>query len=376
MNPSFSSIHRVLMTTDTVGGVWTYALELCRGLQANGVEVVLATLGPRAKPDQRDEAAALPNVILQESSYALEWMDDPWSDVTAAGEWLLALENAYKPDVVHLNGYAHGALPWNAPCIVTGHSCVYSWWRAVKNQPAPAVWTVYQRRIREGLQVASAVVAPTAWMAGELAAHYGIDREVRVIPNGRDLPERPARTKESFVLSVGRLWDEAKNIQTLASAAPHIPWVVQVAGEAARPGGIPVDWPNVQSLGYLSRERVLALMERAALYVLPAKYEPFGLSPLEAAACGCALVLGNIPSLREVWGEAAVYVPVNQPDLLAATLRSLIANPERLRDCAQAARARAAEYNRGRMTQQYLELYTQLIPAAVQGGQEDLVLKT
>jgi glycosyltransferase involved in cell wall biosynthesis len=113
-------------------------------------------------------------------------------------------------------------------------------------------------------------------------------------------------------------------------------------------------------LGYVSRERVLSLMARASIYALPAKYEPFGLSALEAAASGCALVLGNIPSLREIWGDAAVYVPPNQPDMLASTLRSLIANPERLRDCAQAARERAREYTQERMTRGYLELYAQL----------------
>jgi glycogen synthase len=47
---------------------------------------------------------------------------------------------------------------------------------------------------------------------------------------------------------------------------------------------------------------------RASIYALPARYEPFGLSALEAALSGCALILGDIPSLREVWLEAAPYV--------------------------------------------------------------------
>ena len=39
-------------------------------------------------------------------------MDDPWRDVAESGHWLLDLEEQYAPDVVHLNRYGHGALPW------------------------------------------------------------------------------------------------------------------------------------------------------------------------------------------------------------------------------------------------------------------------
>ena len=50
-----------------------------------------------------------------ESPFKLEWMEDPWSDVARAGDWLLGLEEAIQPDVVHLNSYVHGALSWHSP---------------------------------------------------------------------------------------------------------------------------------------------------------------------------------------------------------------------------------------------------------------------
>ena len=59
---------------------------------------------------------------------------------------------------------------------------------------------------------------------------------------------------------------------------------------------------------------------RAAIYALPAHYEPFGLSILEAAMSGCALVLGDIPSLREIWGDAAVFVHPDNRDAVARCL--------------------------------------------------------
>src|SRR5688500_15990170 len=107
----------VLMTADTVGGVWTYALDLCRALAAHDVHVTLATMGAPIRPDQHAQLARLSNVTLRESSFKLEWMQEPWGDVARAGEWLLGLEHACRPDVVHLNGYAHGSLPWRSPAL-------------------------------------------------------------------------------------------------------------------------------------------------------------------------------------------------------------------------------------------------------------------
>src|SRR5690349_7949526 len=118
---------RILMTTDTVGGVWTYALELARALAPHGVEVALATMGGPLSAAQRDELRPLRHVELFPSEFKLEWMEAPWADVAEAGEWLVWIERCVTPDVVHLNGYVHGALPWRAPSLVVGHSCVFSW---------------------------------------------------------------------------------------------------------------------------------------------------------------------------------------------------------------------------------------------------------
>jgi len=128
------------MTADAVGGVWTYALELARGLASADVEVCLATMGPRPTAEQREAAAQISNLRVFESEYKLEWMQDPWQDVDAAAEWLLALEDRLEPDLVHLNGYIHGNLGWQSSVLIAAHSCVLSWWRAVRNDAVPAEW--------------------------------------------------------------------------------------------------------------------------------------------------------------------------------------------------------------------------------------------
>jgi hypothetical protein len=106
------------MTADTVGGVWSHALELAAALGERGVHVSLATMGALPTPVQRAQAALLPGLELHESGWRLEWMEDPWDDVRRAGQWLLELERTLHPDVVHLNQFAFGDLPFAAPKLV------------------------------------------------------------------------------------------------------------------------------------------------------------------------------------------------------------------------------------------------------------------
>jgi glycosyltransferase involved in cell wall biosynthesis len=321
-------------------------------------------------------------VELFESDYKLEWMADPWNDVKQAGEWLLDLEATFSPDVVHLNAYAHGSLPWRAPTVVVGHSCVYSWWAAVKGGPPPASWSTYHDKVRTGLAAADAVAAPTRAMASALAEHYGRSG-ASVIPNGRDTRYYSPSPKGPFVLCAGRVWDEAKNVGLLISAARRLPWPVYVAGEtgagaqtsdASCTWGPPSGGPSTSALpsGGPTRVHVLGRLPSAvlrhwlacaAIYALPAKYEPFGLSALEAALCGCALVLGDIRSLRENWDGAAVFVPTDDPEALTFCIRSLARNPQQLNRLAGLARARAQEFSVDRMVDGYVDLYASVTPA-------------
>ncbi|HYD52332.1 MAG TPA: glycosyltransferase family 4 protein [Gemmatimonadaceae bacterium] len=350
------------MTADTVGGVWTYALELAGALTEADVEVHLATMGRLPSAAQRDEAAAVAGLVLHESAHRLEWMDDPWDDVARAGEWLLSLESRLAPEVVHLNGYAHAALRFAAPTVVVAHSCVCSWWRAVHGEEAPASWDAYRRAVRAGLERADAVVAPSAAMLAALEEHHGVRvRRGRVIPNGRDAARHPPREKERLVLGAGRLWDEAKNVGTLARAARSLAWPVLLAGDDAPPDGAPADAPGARMLGVLPQREMAEWMGRAAVFAHPARYEPFGLAPLEAALAGCALVLGDIPSLREVWGAAPRWVAPDDAAALARTLDALMRDDTARGAVAARCRRRALRYTPQRMVAGYVRLYETLL---------------
>ena len=351
------------MTADAAGGVWTYTLELVDALAAEGVAVTVAVMGGRLTVGQRRQAAASAADTVHESAYALEWMGDPWSDVDQAGGWLLGLADEVRPDVVHLHGYAHAALPWRAPTLVVGHSCVLSWWEAVRGEPASPEWEEYRRRVTAGLAAASAVVAPSAAMLGELRRWYGLDGG-RVIPNCRRADWVVEAAKEPFVLGAGRVWDEAKNLATLDRVATRLGRPVVVAGEQGHPHGGGSRLAAAHATGALPFDQLAGLLGRAAVFALPARYEPFGLAALEAALSGCALVLGDIPSLREVWGDAATYVHPDDEDGLLAVLRRLLDDPSQAAALGAAARRRAARYTPAATAAAYLDAYRRLpVPA-------------
>ena len=348
---------RLLLTADTVGGVFTYTVELCRGLSAFGVEVCVATLGPLPSAAQRAELEACGNVRLFSARYRLEWEPEPWADVDAAGAWLLDLEARLSPDVVQLGGYAHAQLPFVAPTVVVAHSCVASWWSAVHGGPLPDAWRRYHQEVSRGLRAATARVAVSAQMREALGAHYGEVGPVRVIPNGRTALAGPRGNKLPRVVAAGRAWDEAKNLSLLESVAPGLPWPVVVAGDAK---GLGLPPPNVERLGAIAPGEVRALLDSAAIYCLPARYEPFGLSVLEAAQAGCALVLGDIPSLRENWEGAAVFVDPADPAGLSSVLCDLSDDSARRAELGAAAASRAVQFTPARMASAYAALYREL----------------
>ena len=337
------------MTTDAVGGVWTYAIDLAAALAERDVDVTLCVMGPAPDPGQFAELRASRVARVHAGDYALEWMEDPWEDVERAGEWLLRVAQDVEPDVVHLNGYAHAPLPWGAPVVVVGHSDVLSWHEAVRGRPAGPPWRRYRDAVTAGLAAADLLVAPTRAMLDELIRLYDPPCPRLVVHNGsgRRFPPIP---KSHFVLAAGRAWDEAKNVQALVRVAPRLPWPVVVCGDGAVGAG-------VFAFGRLRREQFERALAAAGIFAAPARYEPFGLAALEAGRAGCALVLGDISSLREVWGSAALYVPPDDDDELERTLRLLMVRPDIRGDYARRVRRQASRYSSARMADGYLSAY-------------------
>jgi glycosyltransferase involved in cell wall biosynthesis len=349
------------MTADCLGGVWDHALTLAGELGRRGHRVDLAVLGGPLAADQRDRAASVPGLTLFDSVWGLEWMPDRGDDVAASGDWLLRLEQERQPDLVHVNGYAHAALAFRAPVLCAAHSCVVGWFAAVRGAEPPAAFDSYRDGVEAGLAAAGLVVAPSRAMAAELAFHHGHGGPVTVIPNGVDPQGHRVGPKDLHVLSAGRVWDAAKNMHSLDAVAPGLAAPVLVAGEGCGPDGVGARLTHARALGRLPAEAMREAYARASVFCLPALYEPFGIAALEAALSGCALVLGDIPSQRELWGEAALLVPPGDGEALRRALNGLLCDPGRRADLAAAAAIRARRYTASAMADGYLDAYATLM---------------
>jgi glycogen synthase len=352
---------RILVTTDVVGGVWRYTVTLVRELVERGHSCAVAVIG---QPSDK-LAAELPHgVELMSRDLRLEWMRDAAVDLEAGKEWVSRVASSWRADLVHLNHFAYAVGDFHVPVLVVAHTDVRSWYVDVRGVEAPAGWDEYTELVRAGLQAADAVVAPTAYQSGRLAQHYG-RTAARVIHNGirppAAAPDQRAPSDRPLVMMAGRAWDEAKGVALLDEAlemlgadAPS----VHLVGPMESPFGGCATVRNLISHGEVPGHEMAAFYEKTGVYVGPSHYEPFGLTPLEAAAHGSALLLSGIGSFRELWYGAATFFEPGSARDLGVRLLNLLEDPAAVEAQAAKAQERAlTRYTAERMTDQYEALY-------------------
>jgi glycogen(starch) synthase len=357
---------RILMTTDTVGGVWTFTKELSSGLLKSGCSIALVSLGRKTSPAQQAWADAQSSrwgarFRFEGMESPLEWMADNGRAFSDAEPDLLKVVEEFDAELLLSSQYCFGALGCDIPRAVVAHSDVLSWAEACRpNGLERSKWLdVYCELVQKGLNHADAVVAPTNWMLNALAKKFRLPHDRRVIANGRTL--RPANrgvTRKMQAVAAGRMWDEAKGLKMLKSVDSPIPLLI--AGEEQyESASLTMDDAGVRLLGALDESELLRLFGESAIYVCTSRYEPFGLAPVEAALCGCAVLANDIPSLREVWEDAALYF--SGPESLSSWLWRLSDHPWLLKEAQEIAKSRARELTAERMTEGYLNLFRSML---------------
>ena len=203
-----------------------------------------------------------------------------------------------------------------------------------------------------------------------------------VIPNCIDLAAIPApASRERLILFVGRVVADKGTdsfVAACAAALPSLPgWRAEIIGAdrfradspetaftrrvraAAQPAGI-------RLLGYQQRATTLEAMARSAIMVVPSRWaEPFGLTALEAMACGAALICSPRGGLPEVAGDTAVYVDPDNPAEIAEAIVALARDDARRTALAAAGRERARRFDRPHAQAQIPPCATRSCPAAI-----------
>ncbi len=356
---------RLLMTLDAVGGVWQYATELACALRAHGFETILAVMGPPPAPEQREAIKRCKGVTLVETGLPLDWLSD--ADATRrAGAEVAALARREKVDLIHLNSpaLAAGQL-WSAPVVGVAHGCLATWWDAARDgRPLDPAFTWHRDMMAQGLRTCDRVIAPSASFAETVRRVFAMPSTPMVVHNGRALPARVrACAGTNSALTAGRLWDEVKNCATLDRAAARLAFPFHAAGDTTAPHGEVTAATHLRLLGQLDAAAFAARLAQRPVFVSAATFEPFGLAVLEAAGARCPLVLSDIPTFRELWEGAAVFVEPHDAEGFAQAIEAILRDPDRRDALGEAAHARALDYTPERMATSMAHHYRDLLAA-------------
>lgn len=353
---------RLLMTADAVGGVWQYATDLAEALVPQGIETVLALLGPSPSAAQRARAEAIPGLTLIDTGLPLDWMAEGAPPVVRAGEVIAELAASEAVDLVQLNMPTLGARAhFPAPVVAVTHGCVGTWWQAARKGPLPESYAWHRAMMRDGLSRADFVVAPSAAYGAIVQTHYRLPHPPLTVHNGRVAANAAPAARHDHALTVGRLWDTVKAAELLDLAAARLAVPFHAAGAVVGPHGERIALDHLHLLGQLDAAGIAARLAAQPAFVSAARFEPFGLAVLEAAQAGCALVLSDIATFRELWEGAALFVTEATPAAYAEAVERIIGDDQQRRALGDAARARAARYTPAAAAETMARLYRALM---------------
>ncbi|MFD1107355.1 glycosyltransferase family 4 protein [Sphingobium olei] len=348
----------LLLTTDAVGGVWQYSVDLAEALGAFDYRVTLAVMGPAASAEQRAKAASIAHLDLIDTGLPLDWIAEDAAEVVAAEERLAQMAGDLRADLVQLHTPALASIGrYPCPVVAVLHSCVASWWQAVRKGPMPTDFGWRTALIAKGLRNASLTVAPSAAFAADVRRIYGV--APMPVHNGRALP-CPSLTPHDQAFTAGRLWDEGKNVATLDRAAAKLTVPFKAAGPSFSPQGDGPAFQALHRLGSLGEAELAQHLGARPVFASAALYEPFGLAVLEAASAGCALILSDIPTFRELWDGAATFVPACDAGGFANAIEAMIEDSAARHEAGERARERATRYTPGAMASRMAGLYDRL----------------
>jgi glycosyltransferase involved in cell wall biosynthesis len=337
------------------GGSETYARALTRTLAAEGTldyRVFLPTIAPDAGGgldakvvDRYRASRAMPGRIAAMASAALR----P-GPLRRALE-LDALDAVHFPLSVMLPPVA------NPPAVTTVLD--------VQHEVHPEFFSraelAYRRRVYGWTVRRSRLVITISEHAKEaLVDRLGLPPDkVRVIYLAVDHERFNAGTepREDFLLYPANPWPHKNHarlfeaFRLLRERRPELRLVLTGTGhkEPAPPG--------VEIAGHVSLDELVSLYRRAACVVFPSLYEGFGQPPLEALACGTPVACSDIPPLREVCGEAAVYFDPTDAEAIAAGVDDALKRADEL---AAAGPPRAARFTWSDNARRHEAVYTEL----------------
>jgi glycosyltransferase involved in cell wall biosynthesis len=264
-------------------------------------------------------------------------------------------------------------LPLLRPCpgVVTIHDLAFE---EPDSDVPPVTRLKFRTLTRRAARSAELIICPSDFTRDDVCKRYEVDpKKIAVIPEAPalPLPDNPGPPERSspYILAVGDLRPK-KNLAPLISAYSRL-WQDGLrdhslilagldAGQGARLVELAAPAP-LELTGYVSDERLDALLRGADLVVQPSLYEGFGLVVLEAMARGTPVLAAGAGALPQTGGEAAAYFDPGDPDSLPAELDRLLRDPATRARMVQAGLAWAERFSWSGAARQTAALYRELV---------------
>jgi glycosyltransferase involved in cell wall biosynthesis len=359
-------------------GLGMYSLNLVAGLGAHGSDLSYVLFVSRAG---RPYLPVLPDnftVVTVPVPYALRF---------GLEQMLVPLFLQQRLHVLHS---PCGVAPLFYPgrIVVTVHDLTYA--------RAPHTMTAKSRLyfgplLLAGARRAARVITVSSTVRAELCRHERRLSPARVVAipeaiNERFLAPRPDPVALSatlrrynvstpYILFVGTM-EPRKNLQLVLRAfarlrssgqiahklvlAGRIGWLSTSLQETIRALGVERD---IMQIGYVPDEDLPALYRGADLLAFPSLYEGFGLPPIEAMACGTPVIASALPVLREVGGNAALFVDPHSVDDLCASILAVLTDPGLRAAMIRRGRAQAQRYSPAATAHATVEVYRDAVAA-------------
>jgi phosphatidyl-myo-inositol alpha-mannosyltransferase len=357
-----------------LGGVTEHVHNLATTLRAQGHHAIVITAHMKHQPDEEAEPdgewvhrVGTSRVIFSAGSFARV--------TTGSGlrRQVRDLLQRERIDLVHVHGGLNPVLGLVAPAAAQDLdlpvvATFHSWFRS------SALCRIFRRQLQHRLDGHAAAIAVSQPVVDAHARYF--DAEWDIIPNGVDTsffrphPSPSNGPPGSELLFLGRL-DPRNGLDTILAAMPEIvqrrPGVhLTIAGDGplrpvyhrlARTVS-----PHVTFVGRVNGNRP-SYYSKADLYLCPTTKASFGVTLLEAMACGTPQVVSDITGFRELVGTGgeAVLIPKNDPAAWADTVVDLLADGTRRRTMAAAGLAKAQEYSWPRVTDQVVSVYRRVL---------------
>ena len=355
---------RVLMTLDTGGDVWRFGMDLARALEPRNVRFVFAILGRKPTASQRQEAEGIGEFVHLALPH--DRVAEQEGDHAEATSRIAELAERFEVDLIHLNRATQAAgLETQKPVVVMSHACLPTRYRALGKAAPLATLETHMQLNRQGISRADVVLAPSRSHGELMVASYGQIRNLRIVHNAASpSPYGVDRTQREGVVAFGRWRNEGSNGALLDRVAALIARPLTMIDSSIEPKE--ADFPIRHAFydSALPTSEMLERVGKAEVFVSPSLYEPFGLGPISAAASRTPLVLADIPTYRELWEGAALFVSPHDPAAYAEAINRLLTERHLREILAQLASNRATRFTAVRQAAAMRAVYDNLaLPA-------------